>query len=278
MCVSTPQYTRRILAPTKCNQAFGAPGGPSSRNGKLPEILVSFHLMYRQARNLAQGRLTRSPYMSSTSRYHLFSWTIMSSLQSPRSISRSVSSSRLKEPYEAQISPQNHAAVHNFLSNVIEEFLVRNSFTKPPQVQPREGSVQNPRKRRRLADHTVSVYSPGISQPSQQSYRAAELDYLPLEQEPLRPGYSESSGSCDGCSSCCEECLHTREGNESDPDLPEDAYYSHCQFDLGEYPPSDEVFDGQVGLDLYLPHECLSGLGWRRSGMDGPNHWRIFRR
>ena len=155
-------------------------------------------------------------------------------------------------------SLQNHATLHSFLSSVVEDFLVRNSFVKPPQVQPGEGSTQNPRKRRRLADHTVSVYSLG---PSQQSYPAVELGCFPPEQELLQPYCFECSGSCDGCSSCCDECLHARKEINPDPDLPEGAYYSEGQLDLGEYSPSNEAFGPQVSLSLHPSSECLPGLG-----------------
>ena len=232
-------------------------------------------IMCREVRNPAQRRVTRNPCMFLISQYHLFSWTIMLSPQSPRSISRLVLSMPQKTA-GGDTSTQNHAILHSFLSNVVEEFLVRNSFTKPPpQVQPREEPAQKPRKRRRLADHMVSVYSPG---PSQQSYRAAELDYLPQEQEFLQPCCSECSSSCDGCSSCCEECLHARQENNPDPDHPEGAYYSEGQLDPGECSLSDEVFDTQVSMNLHLSHGCLSGLGGWRGGMDGPDHWGIFHR
>jgi len=183
----------------------------------------------------------------------------MLSPQSLRLISRLIPSQCLKEPQEADNSPKNHAVLHSFLSSIIEEFLVQNAFAKPPpQVQPRGESSQNPRKRRRLADHTVSVYSPG---PSQQAYRTAELGYFPPEQELSQPGCSECSGSCDGCSSCCDECLHARGGNNHDPYLPQGAYCGDGQPDLGEHSLNDEVADAQVSLNFCLPHECSSGLG-----------------
>ena len=155
----------------------------------------------------------------------------------------------LKGLRETDRTTQNHAILHSFLSSLVEEFLVRYSFLKPPpQVQPWEESGRTPRKRRKLAGHTVSVYSPG---PSQQSHRAAEWDYLPPELELLRSCCSDCSGSCDGCSSCCDGCLYAHEGSDSDPDLPEDTCYSEGQLDLGEYSLSDEVFDTQVSLKFH---------------------------
>ena len=183
----------------------------------------------------------------------------MLSPQSPRLIFRLIFSRCLKRRRRLTISPKNHAALHSFLSSVIEEFLVQNSFARPPpQVQPREESAQSPRKRRRLADHTVSVYSSG---PSQQTYRTAELDYFSPEQELLQPSCSECSGSCDGCSSCCGECLYASEGNNPDPYLSQGAYYGDGQQVLGEHSLSDEVVYNQVSLNIRLPHECSSGLG-----------------
>ena len=156
----------------------------------------------------------------------------------------------LKGLRETDKITQNHAILHSFLSSVVEEFLVQYSFLKPPpQVQPREESAQNPRKRRKLAGHTVSVYSPG---PSQQSHRAVECDYLPQERELLRSCCSECSDSCDGCSSCCDECLYAHGGSDPDPDPPEDTCYSEGQLDLGDYSLSDEVFDAQVSLKFHL--------------------------
>ena len=154
---------------------------------------------------------------------------------------------------EADNRPQNHTILHSFLSSVIEEFLVRNSFAKPPpQVQHREESAPNPRKRRRLADHTVSIYSPG---PSQRSYPTQEIDYFPTEQELLQSGCSECSGSCDGCSSCCDECLYPQEGNKSDPGPPS-VYHGDEQQDLGGPSLSDEVFHARVSPNLNLSIAC----------------------
>lgn len=152
--------------------------------------------------------------------------------------------------------------------------MVRNSFAKPAaQVQNRGESTPNPRKRRRLVDHTVSIYSSG---PSQQSFRALELDFPP-EQEPLHSGCSECYSSCDGCSSCCDECLHSHEGNEPDPRF-RDAYHGDGQQDSGECSLSDEVFHAHVSSDLDPSTACSPRLGRWRSGLDGPDHRRIFHR
>ena len=149
--------------------------------------------------------------------------------------------------------PQNHTVLHSFLSNVVEEFLVRNSFAKPPpQVQHRDESTQNPRKRRRLADHIVSVYSPG---PSQQSYPTPEFGYPLPEQEYPQSGRSDCSGSCDGCSSCCDECLYSHEGNNSAPGLPS-VYHDDEQQGSGEYSLNDEVFYARVSSNPNLSTAC----------------------
>lgn len=208
--------------------------------------------MCHQAYNPAQERATRSPCILLISRYRLFSWTITLSPQSVRLMSRFFSFLSAEGLREANNSPKNHAILHSFLSRIIEEFLVRNSFVKPPpQIQPRDESVQNPRKRRRLADHSVSIYSPG---PSQQPYHAAGLDYFPSEQELLQPGCSECSGSCDGCSSCCDECLHSHEG--SDPGYPGNVYHDDGQQALEEQSLSDEFFYARVSSNLNPPRAC----------------------
>lgn len=143
--------------------------------------------------------------------------------------------------------------LHSFLSGIIEEFLVKNSFAKPPQVQPRDESAQlNPRKRRKLADHTVSIYSPGQSQ---QSYRTAELGFSHSSQGLLEPCCSDCSGSCDGCSSCCDECLHNCEGTNPNPGSPDRAYYDSGHLESGEYLLSEQVFNVQVSFNLCLPRE-----------------------
>ena len=143
--------------------------------------------------------------------------------------------------------PQNHAILHSFLSSVLEEFLVRNSFAKPPpKTQPRDESARSPRKRRKLADHTVSVYSPGLSQ---QPNHAAELGYYPQTRELLELGCPECSGSCDGCSSCCDECLYAREWDNSDRCTPEGVHYGDYQPELQEN-SQNGVFNAQVCFSL----------------------------
>ena len=265
MYVRTPQSTRKISEPTEYRQAYDTSEELSSRNGKLLGALVPLCAPLHYVSLGPQP----GPRKGDKKPVYVLNITIP-----PIFVDNHVEPS--KSAVNIQVRPfyasksrgrltqlvQNHTILHSFLSSIVEEFLIRNSFVKPPpQVQPRGGSTQNPRKRRRLADHTVSVYSPG---PSQQPYIAAELDYFLPEQEPLQSCCSElCSGSCDGCSSCCDECLHVRKGKnpDPDPDLPEGAYYNEGQLDLGEYSPSDELLDTQVSLNLCLSSECLSGLG-----------------
>ena len=240
------------MVPTDYNQAYDAPEGPSLSKGKLSSVPASSitppHYVSLGPQPGPKKGDKKPVYVLDITIPLIFVDNYVEPSKSAVNIQ--VRPLCLEELQKADESFQNHTILHSFLSSVVEEFLVRNSFAKPPpQVQPREESTQNPRKRRRLGDHTVSVYSPG---PSQQSYYTTELGHLPPEQELLQPSCSECSGSCDGCSSCCDECLYTREGDNPNPDLLRSANYGHDELDLGERSLSDEVFDVPVSSSLYF--------------------------
>lgn len=194
--------------------------------------LTGFHQVRR--------RVTESPCMSLMSQYHLSSWTITSNHQNLPLISRL--DLPMLEKQEIDPSLQNHTILHSFLSGIIQEFLVKNLYVRPPlQVQPLHESARSPRKRRKLADHTVSIYSPGQSQPL---YRTAELDYHPSAQH-VQSHCSECSGSCDECGSCCDEYFP-----------PDDTNYTHDHLKPEEYSLGGEGLEAQVTFNHCFPRGC----------------------